>query len=615
VFLNLFDSELNINLACMVLAYGLLATTFIKRILSLKLHLTNAPSLKDVAYTGMYAVIAGYCDSSLIITSFWLVLILFLWCNAVLFSSYGLKINIGNVKTFFSGVKSFKGELAEICNFLWRFNWVLLCPLFFISCFFTTSSLSNSTFNFCSTALSLVLASFIFTKSKLRLLSGVLWLSGCTVVTVSLSRMDVYPYDLISIFIMSLVAIEFYRDGVSLAKFIEGRSVFESISSNSNIRYNSSFTDLKELEEIISGRNKEALLNPYGNLYGVLKDKSVFIFSVESLSYSAFMQSGVAKDILNIFTGSISTERAYAVSPNTNQSIRAVYSCMYNGELKAGGALSLLNQGGYNTVFITTQDTQYFNMNKLLVDSGFNTVIDNHNLPKNSNDYIIKEYVDNIKANVKDGKHFYHIMNSQTHSNYKVYDKEAFCEHDNSVLHGRYLNAVDESLSIIRDVILSLKKDGFFKDAVFILTGDHGQSFGEFGYHAHSSATINEQVRVPFIIFNDELPKINLDMFLNIDLMPSLFHLLGVYYSSDEIDGANVFTDRHTYTLLYSDTKNGEEPSNVSVVIGDKKYYVDNVFGERFILNLNDDVQKLDVKNENIENVVYLALKKHNFIG
>ncbi len=74
-----------------------------------------------------------------------------------------------------------------------------------------------------------------------------------------------------------------------------------------------------------------------------------------------------------------------------------------------------------------------------------------------------------------------------------------------------------------------LKDDGFLRDTVVVISGDHGEAFGEHGYVAHGTSLYEEMVRVPLILFVPGLaPRVLPQPVGLIDVMPTVLAALGV---------------------------------------------------------------------------------------
>ncbi|RXJ73970.1 hypothetical protein CS022_06770 [Veronia nyctiphanis] len=293
-----------------------------------------------------------------------------------------------------------------------------------------------------------------------------------------------------------------------------------------------------------------------------------------------------------------------------------LYTSNY-GEVGTFESLHVLKEHGYRSTFISTQDTKHFEMKQRLKEAGFDDIVDGEDLSyvQYPNDYKLKGYTDAISEVLQRGRSFIHILNSQTHSRYSVEKKEKYNRYKNNEDKGRYLNAVDESLDIVYDMLVALQADGVLDNTMVILTGDHGQSFGEEGYFTHSCATVNPQVKIPLCIFNRHLPMLEAEEASLMDLLPTISDLLGVEQPLAHKDGLNFATQQRNYLFMYSETRGYNSPSNLCVLRKNKKYYVDLLKSEARILDIDDkEYTGEKLKGDEIRQIVFAAASKHKVL-
>jgi arylsulfatase len=87
-----------------------------------------------------------------------------------------------------------------------------------------------------------------------------------------------------------------------------------------------------------------------------------------------------------------------------------------------------------------------------------------------------------------------------------------------------------------------LKKAAVFDSTLLIITADHGEAFGEHGYTMHAGATHGEVSHIPLMIRfpgGDRAGRISA-LTATVDLMPTIFELLGADYPKDSVQGASL---------------------------------------------------------------------------
>jgi arylsulfatase A-like enzyme len=97
------------------------------------------------------------------------------------------------------------------------------------------------------------------------------------------------------------------------------------------------------------------------------------------------------------------------------------------------------------------------------------------------------------------------------------------------VMLNAYLNAVHEMDAQLGRLVQYLEDSGQMDSTIIVLTGDHGEAFGEHGVVTHAGPLFEEVVRVPLVIY---APGINAQEYAfpaqHIDAAPTVCGLLGI---------------------------------------------------------------------------------------
>lgn len=97
------------------------------------------------------------------------------------------------------------------------------------------------------------------------------------------------------------------------------------------------------------------------------------------------------------------------------------------------------------------------------------------------------------------------------------------------ILKNAYLNCAHQVDAEIGRLISFLKENGQFENTLFVICGDHGESFMENGLMAHAGPSTETVLRVPMILFDPRQPGKRVEYPAEqIDLAPTLCGLLGV---------------------------------------------------------------------------------------
>jgi phosphoglycerol transferase MdoB-like AlkP superfamily enzyme len=114
----------------------------------------------------------------------------------------------------------------------------------------------------------------------------------------------------------------------------------------------------------------------------------------------------------------------------------------------------------------------------------------------------------------------------------------------------RYLNAIRQVDRHLGRVFAWLRGQGLADDTLVVITGDHGEAFGEL--HAddigHGSAMFDENLRVPLMLWNPRLfptPRREPRIGGHVDVLPTLAHLFAVAPLPPDWQGTSLFCADH----------------------------------------------------------------------
>ena len=88
-----------------------------------------------------------------------------------------------------------------------------------------------------------------------------------------------------------------------------------------------------------------------------------------------------------------------------------------------------------------------------------------------------------------------------------------------------------------------LRERGLLDSTVFILTSDHGEAFREHGYRYHTRGVYDELVHIPLLIRfpgSDRVVGRVSGLSQTVDVLPTVFELLGVRYPAGEVQGRSL---------------------------------------------------------------------------
>jgi len=106
---------------------------------------------------------------------------------------------------------------------------------------------------------------------------------------------------------------------------------------------------------------------------------------------------------------------------------------------------------------------------------------------------------------------------------------------------------------LVGQFLEKLRENNSYDDTLIIITGDHGEFFGEHGEINHGGTVYNEVIKVPFFI---KFPKnfmagMKIDKICShIDLLPTLMNYLKIDISKEVIDGEDIFKENKNRSIV-----------------------------------------------------------------
>lgn len=304
------------------------------------------------------------------------------------------------------------------------------------------------------------------------------------------------------------------------------------------------------------------------------------------------------------------SQQHFSLCPNTTVSTNQMYTGHYsNNPYNKSDSLfpgkdpmhiAHLRAQGYKTLFLDSADTSLYDYERLLGRIGFDRVWGTRDIPAKGlkADYRLWNMVDVIAAEVADGPFFLHVINDQTHMPYEVVDGERFNRHTGNSQKAKYLNAVEEVDFILDEFLLRLGKKVNLSNTIVVFTGDHGESFGEFGYSFHSNSVILPQITVPFMLCHPNLRGREIEHSCHFDLFPTFFDLLGIEFDYPSLGSPLGCEQRDFAYFAHSATLKGNSPANFGFINNGELLWMDRLFNQVSLLSSEQVRRPLSAKEQ-----------------
>jgi len=262
--------------------------------------------------------------------------------------------------------------------------------------------------------------------------------------------------------------------------------------------------------------------------------KNVLVIVLESAGSTYFDAYGgnfnLSPNLNKYAQQSLIFDQMYAHSPATNFSMVSMLASMYpdlsfksitqeNPDINHPTISSELKSNGYRTSFFTSSDLRFQNCDTYLAHRKFDLVEDfskitctdqfqladeNYKEGNGINDLCLADRLSTWLDQDPEQKFFSMLWTVQGHYPYFFEDKE----HDFKVSNlsfNRYLNCLQRNDELIGLVMQMLEDRNLASSTLVVVTGDHGEAFGQHSQYGHGTGIYEENLKVPLYLINPVL--------------------------------------------------------------------------------------------------------------
>ena len=343
-------------------------------------------------------------------------------------------------------------------------------------------------------------------------------------------------------------------------------------------------SELTDIENYVRANHKEA----DSEMFGIAKDKNVILISLESMQNFVINNTMNGEEItpfLNQFikesyyfdnfyhqTGQGKTSDSEFIVENSLYPLSrgAVFFTHATNEYTA--TPEILNGAGYETASLHANNKSFWNRDVMYDSIGYQTFYDIDSFDVNEENSVgwglkDKDFFSQSIAHLKEmkatGNPFYaKFITLTNHHPFTLGEEDATIgKYDsNSKTLNNYFQTVRYMDEAVGDFINQLKEEGLYEDSIIIMYGDHygisenhnaamAQYLGKEEITAYDSTQLQ---RVPLII---HIPghegKTISDVSGQIDIKPTILHLLGIDTKDQIMFGSDLFSKDNTeFTVL-----------------------------------------------------------------
>jgi len=207
-------------------------------------------------------------------------------------------------------------------------------------------------------------------------------------------------------------------------------------------------------------------------------------------------------------------DRFYAARPATSSAMAALFCSIFPNmgwesishetrDTAIPGIAQALAARGYRTAFIHEGSLSYDGEAEFLAHHGFAEIYDKRVDVDVPCDVSLLNAAANWLRKDTSRPFFLVLWTKDTHYPYFAAQNNDYGVKD--VMLNRYLNAIHSSDHLIGSLAENLKAMGISDDTLLVVTGDHGEAFGEHSQRIHDFTVYEEEVHVPLLMVSPRL--------------------------------------------------------------------------------------------------------------
>lgn len=555
----------------------------------------------------MAVVVAHSIDLPVLATLLQMSLMLYgllVWLDAVLFVQYRIEINRQTLAWFFTGSKGLAKGVPHLLSLFKRFPITLLIvPVWFAVAISTVAAQQPPVTGLLASAVVAAMCVFRISAGRVECVLTAAVLIAFAVIPatwpVSLPMATIQAMG--GVFILTcglLVALIVVRKvRVTQHEFFTAPTLLANLVGDDSFQSPGAFEARDEHKPYIDVSYPKQRKSQY---FGQCKRANIILITMESLGcyVNPYVTNGARSRIAQRMQANAWVSRQhFSLCPNTTVSTNQMYTGHYSNNPynkpdsvfpgKSPRHVSHLKQHGYKTLFLDSADIGLYDYHRLLSRIGFDRVWGTNDIPGHGlkGDYRLWNMVEDVVKEVGNSPFFLHVINDQTHMPYEVIDKQKFNRHTGNSQKALYLNAVEEVDYIFDEFLRRLGEKLDMSNTLLVFTGDHGESFGEFGYSFHSNSVITPQIQVPFLMSHPALQARTIEHSCHFDLFPTFFDLLGIEYDYDALGSSVGIDDREFAYFAHSATLKGNSPANFGFIRNGELLWMDRLFNQVSLLS------------------------------
>ena len=272
---------------------------------------------------------------------------------------------------------------------------------------------------------------------------------------------------------------------------------------------------------------------------------NVVVILMESMSANLMGTFGnnshLTPTLDSLYNHSLAFDRFYSAGIHTNHGMTAtLYSfpaIMFRNLMKGTvtphrhGIATVLKEHNYDNMFFMTHEAQYDNMKAFFATNGYDDIYSQESYPKSevvnsfgvSDHFLFSYALNTINSKAATGKPFFATI--LTISNHPPYIVPSWFKAKSKDKEQQIVEYADWCVG---DFLNKAKREPWYKNTIFIIQADHGKIVAGSGGELPQSLN-----HIPLIMFGPGVPQMRYEgLGMQVDVMPTLFGLMGMSYTS-----------------------------------------------------------------------------------
>jgi lipoteichoic acid synthase len=339
---------------------------------------------------------------------------------------------------------------------------------------------------------------------------------------------------------------------------------------------------------------------------------------------------------------SLVVDKMYAITPRTSSAWVSVLNGAYPGTNSAlmywinqeaknptfASLPRLLRKTGYKSAFFTPTHLAYENEAQLIANMGFDKITSEKDYGDTPYEHVnawgfedkvmidpILSWVDTQRKS--NNPFLLTVMTNVGHQNYTIpssWNRQEFTSSDNED-YSNYLNCIAYIDDFLKQLFNEFQRRGIYKDTIFFVLGDHGDSFGEHNTKLRALSMYEEALHIPMIVFAPSLfsnSKLINAPRQQVDILPTIADMLGFSIKDDLLPGISLLRDNPKDRALYYGSVLDEV--SIGMRTGSRKYIYNFDSAPMEVFDLEQDPYELhnlagEITEEEVHSVKNQMLK------